>query len=85
MIIGGVIGGIFASGNTFSSGFFSGLAIGPYCAVLTQFVIGAMLLNKRRKFLYIIVVCLSVFLSYYGGGLLGLIPLAYLTTRNSAK
>ena len=75
-----------ALGIVLNQGFSNSSVAGTYGAVLTQLILGALILKSRKlfkSFLYIILVILALPLSYIGGGLLGLIPLAYLTTRNS--
>lgn len=80
MVVGATLGGIFEQGGSFSSGY----TIGVYGAIILQLIIGILILSKRKRYkklLYIVLVLLSVLLSKLGGGLLGLIPLAYLATQ----
>lgn len=86
IVIGAVLGGVFHSGNSISSSFSSGVLIGQYGTIITQLIIGILILSKRKRyksFTYIIIVLLSILLSEFGGALVGLIPLAYLTTKGS--
>jgi hypothetical protein len=84
IVIGATLGAVFGRGDSFSSGFNSGVVLGTYGAILTQLVIGIILLSKRNRYknlLYIILVLISMICSRLGGGLLGLLPLAYLSTK----
>lgn len=78
LVIGGVFGGLF--GHDISTG----AAYGLWGAIITQAVIGTLLLMNRNRYknlMYIILVLLSLLLTKFGGALFGLIPLAYLTTK----
>jgi len=77
-----VVGAVI--GTLAQQDFSTSWTLGSYGAVVTQFILGILIIRNRnlyKNFVYIILVLLSVGLSYWGGGLLGLIPLAYLTTR----
>lgn len=61
-----------------------GAAVGLLIAVAMCLGLGYQVLTKRRltgQMLYILLVLLGGVLAYVGGGILGLIPVAYLTTR----
>ena len=78
-LIGSFIGLITRNGN-----FDTGLTMGTYAAVIFSVVISFAIVYKKNllgNLLYLILVILSGILAFGGGGLFGLIPAAYLTTR----
>jgi hypothetical protein len=72
-LVGLIIGSIMGKGDDFNYG----VKIGVIYATLY------VLLAKKlsNNFSYLLLLILSGILGYFGGGLLGLIPTAYLTTR----
>lgn len=83
ILVGGLVGGLIGS-VTGSGDFDTGLTIGTYAAVIFSVAISFAVTYKKQllgNFLYLILVILSGILALGGGGLLGLIPAAYLTTR----
>jgi quinol-cytochrome oxidoreductase complex cytochrome b subunit len=91
-VLGGVIAAlagvvlVFSSGGTATntSVFNTGLIIGFTVSVVYITVLGILTLLKKKSFvdpLYIICVIGAIVLTMFVGGFLGLIPIAYLTTR----
>lgn len=82
----GLLGGIFlARGNTDSAAYTAGVQGGMLVAIFYPIVISFLVLRGKKltgNFSYILLAVLSGILGYFGGALLGLIPAAYLTTRN---
>lgn len=83
ILIGGLMGGLVGvvSGG---GGFELGLRVGQTVAVLVTMGLAVMILKNKgilNKFGNIMLVVLTGFLAFFGGGLLGLIPAAYLTTK----
>lgn len=82
LLLGLVIGGL--AGSLFGQDFNSGVIAGAYSSAVMLFVVGGLILSKReryKKFAFILLVFLSVLMSRFGDAILGLIPLAYLTTK----
>lgn len=82
-LAGGLIGGLISL-VTGKGDFDTGLVMGTYAAVVFSVVISFIIIYKKNllgNYLYLILVILSGILALGGGGLLGLIPAAYLTTR----
>lgn len=80
---GGLIGGLISL-VTRSGDFDTGLIMGTYAAVIFSVVISFIIIYKKNllgNYLYLVLVILSGILALGGGGLLSLIPAAYLTTR----
>lgn len=83
IVVGAVLGVLFGHGTSFNAGYSSGLVVGEYAAIVIQIVVGLLVLIKRKRYkniFYIILFLLAIFLTKFGGALVGLIPLAYLTT-----
>lgn len=82
VIVSGVLGAFSGNGAQFSVGSdtLTGIVV---CLVLSYLIV------KKKKltsnFANLLLILLSGALAYYGGGLLGLIPVAYLTTKPSSK
>lgn len=79
MIAGGGLG-IATGNNTFDYGYKVGNVVAIVSCLLLSFVI----LNKKNllsNFGFVLVALLSGVVAMFGGGLLGLIPTAYLSTR----
>src|SRR3989338_1590812 len=69
---------------TGNSSFLLGTIIGKIIALIFSAVAGCMVLYKKKlvkNMLYIFLVILSAVLSYYAGAIIGLILIAYLTTK----
>jgi hypothetical protein len=65
-------------------GFVSGYRIGNFMAIVVSLVLAFTILHRKQlldNMGLILVAVLAGVLAYFGGGLLGLIPVAYLTTR----
>lgn len=70
--------------NNYSFDF--GFRVGNLTAVVIVIYLYYLLLRKKAlvvTFFHLILAVVSGLLAYYGGGLLGLIPIAYLTTREN--
>jgi len=82
-----VLGGIFEL-VTGDESFEFGLRIGNVVAIIASVGLFFLILKKKNlmgRFGYIILGLISGLLAFYGGGLLGLIPVAFLTTRESQE
>lgn len=85
--IGGALSGIQSKATTFSEGFNAGLGIGVIVGVVYSLIISFIVLVQRKlysNFGYIILALLSGLLAVFGGGLLGMIIPAFMTTRGAA-
>ena len=86
-VLGGVGGNLFVSpASDFSMGFNFGVRIGTVAAIVLTLVLCFLVLKKKNllnHFGFIILAILSGLLAVLGGGILGLIPVAYLTTKAS--
>lgn len=86
-ICGGLAALIFAnqgsdSSESFNNGMEIGIIVAPiYCLALGFAILRA---RKERQFSEIILIIVSAIISYFFGVLIGLIPLAYLTTKNNS-
>ena len=81
-VIGSVVGLWF--GGIFGGGFNGGARAGTYSSILTTLVLLYLVLKNKKlykHFIYLLISILTIGLSYFGGGLLVLIPIAFLTTR----
>lgn len=61
-----------------------GFQMGNIVAIITTLMLSFLILSKKRllnNFSYLLLALLSGVLAVYGGGLLGLIPTAYLSTK----
>ncbi len=89
VILGGVFGALLSTSTnaqTFQEGFNAGLQsnVGPMVAIIYIAIISVLLLIKRKlytKFRYLILIVINLILAILGGGLLGLIIPAFMTTR----
>jgi hypothetical protein len=75
----GLIGAVFASD------FNSGIILGQYFAIIVVTGLSFMILFKKNQisnFGLVLIAIVAGIAAAIGGGLLGLIPTAYLTTRN---
>lgn len=82
VLLAAVIG--MATGN--SESFEFGLMIGNVSAILVILGLSYLILDEKnllRSFPFILLSLIAGVLAYFGGGMLGLIPIAYLTTRES--
>ena len=83
-LAGGITGGFLPPEDTFQDGFHVGLRVGGYIAVAAVLVITFMIVRDKKiltNFSSIILLLLSGVLAFIGGGILGLIIPAYLTTK----
>ena len=72
--------------NRTSFGF--GLRIGTFTAIVVSVGLSFLILKNKNltsNFVYVLLSLLAGLLALLGGGVLGLIPTAYLSTRNSVK
>ena len=72
-----------SSAGTLDQAFEEGFQLGAtvvvfYCPLIAFIVLGAK--NRLNEFRYIVICLLSIIISFFLGGLFGLIPAAYLTT-----
>lgn len=70
--------------GTFAEGYQTGVVIGQYFAVVACLALSFLVLYKKKRlnsFGLVLMAILSGILAAFLGGLLGLIPTAYLTTR----
>jgi len=85
-LIGGIVGlfmGLFAD---VSHPFQTGVTLGTILAVVSCIALSLLILYEKKllnNFLYILLVVLSGLMALFLGGLAGLIPVAFLTTRKS--
>jgi hypothetical protein len=83
IMCGGLVGAIACviSGG----GFDTGLRAGQVFAILACPSLAIAILKAKRKFTfgYVVLALLSGVLAVYGGAILGMIPVSFLTTRNS--
>tara|TARA_Y100000310_G_scaffold214352_1_gene215279 strand:- start:343 stop:654 length:312 start_codon:yes stop_codon:yes gene_type:complete len=89
MIIGGLVAGLsstffFSETDDFAQGYEYGVKVGTWVAVIVSLLLVGVILQKKnllRGFGYILLLLLSGILAFFAGGLVGLIPIAYLTTK----
>lgn len=83
-IAGALSGTLFATGGTTTEAYTAGFQGGLIVAILYPMVISFLVLRGKKltnNFGYLLLGVLSGVLGFFGGALLGLIPVAYLTTR----
>ena len=83
VVVAGLLGGIvgMVSGN---GGFEAGTRVGGIVAVIFCLALSFTILSKKSRmsnFVLILVALFSGVLAFLGGGVLGLIPTAYLSTK----
>jgi hypothetical protein len=84
IITAGLIAGIIGTAvnnNTFQFG----ARIGQISAVIACIALGLVIIKKKQLTnnpMYLILALVAGLIAYFAGGLLGLIPVAYLTTRD---
>lgn len=81
-LLGGVVGGLSASEEV---AFETGLRLGYFAAVTFSLVLGFLVAKSKKilgNFVNWILIVIGGILALFGGALLGLIPVAYLTTRS---
>ncbi len=72
--------------NSFASSFSFGIGLGAVISVVCIIILGILILKGKKSYknpVSIICVLIAIVLGVFGGALLGLIPLAYLTTRKN--
>lgn len=69
----------------FPSNFQDGLKIGSLLGTLSTSLISIQIIRKKRMFTfgYILMVMIGVFFNIFGGCIVGLIPISYITTKES--
>jgi len=83
MLVAMIAAGLFGAGASNSDAFATGVRIGSAVAILISVGLAYMVIQARKlggEFKNILIGLLAGVLAYFGGGLLGLIPVAYLTT-----
>ncbi len=86
MVVGGLLGGVagLSGVNSGSGGFDTGMRLGVTVSVILSLGLSILILRAKKKqnsFGLILIALLSGLLAILGGGLLGLIPVAFLTTK----
>jgi len=82
--MGGVVAGLLSLVVENESSFEFGLRMGNIVGIITSLVLSFLILNKKGLLnnpVYLIIALLSGLLAYFFGGLLGLIPPTFLSTR----
>lgn len=80
----GYLATTISSPGTFAEGYQAGVIIGQYFAVVACLALSFLVLYKKKRlnsFGFVLIGILSGILAIFLGGLLGLIPTAFLTTR----
>ncbi len=90
MIIGGILAFLLVPSDvsTDSEAFAAGAQVGARFVPIAVIILSVLVLNAKKsltEFKNILLVVLSGFLAILGGGLLGLIPVAYLTTTDGVE
>ncbi len=90
MLLAGLSAGILLSSDamTAEEGFQEGTVIGTKLAPIAVLVVAGLVLrgkNLYRDYKYILLTVLAGLVSILGGAILGLIPVAYMTTRPKMK
>jgi len=86
-LLGALIGGLAAAikgDATFASSYITGASVGQVVAIIFCLIIAILVVKAKngfKNFSYILLIVLSGLLAVFGGNLVGLIPVAYLTTR----
>jgi hypothetical protein len=82
-----VVGAVMAMAYPASNTFEAGLRIGSMIAVLVSLLLATLVVIKKKRsdFLSLLLVPVSGVLAVLGGGIFGLIPVAYLTTKEKGK
>lgn len=78
-LLGGLFG-VVAGNNSFDAG----VNVGTYLAVIFSVTISFAILYKKKligNFVYLIIAIAAGVLALFGGGLLGIIPAAFLSTK----
>ena len=86
MLLSGLAAGILSIFSIIDDSFQAGLRVGTIIAVIVSVFLSLFVLSEKKllnKFPYLLLVILSGVLAFYIGGLGGLIPVAFLTTRKS--
>jgi len=85
-MIAGAIGGVLFLNVENSESFAAGVNIGSKISIILSIIISFSVIYAKKisnNFGYIILALISPILAAFGGGLLALIPIAYLTTRGT--
>ena len=90
MIIGGILAFLLvpADVTSDSEAFAAGAQVGARFVPIAVIILSVLILNAKKsltEFKSILLVVLAGFLAILGGGLLGLIPVAYLTTTEGVE
>lgn len=87
ILLSGLFGGLMGL-LTGQDNFEFGMRVGNIVAIVVVLGISVLILKKKNlldNFGHIILILLSGLLAFFGGGLLGLIPVAFLTTKEGQK
>lgn len=82
MIVGAILGAVSAGGSDL------GIGADTITGIVVTLALAYAIVKKKKlmsNFANLLLVLLSGVLAYYGGGLIGLIPVAYLTTKAPKK
>ncbi len=73
--------------TTGTTSYDAGFRIGETSAIVLVITFSLVVVNAKKSWTFsnILLVLLSGILAFFGGGLLGLVPTAYLTTRDNGK
>lgn len=88
ILLGALFGGLAALIIGQEDNFELGMRIGSLTSIVITIGVSFLILKKKnllKNFSYIILILFSGLLAYLGGGLLSLIPVSFLTTRESQK
>ena len=86
VLLGGLSGGIVGLIINQQDSYAVGFRVGNIVAIISTLVFSSVILKQKNltnNFKYIVLIPLSGLLAYFGGALLGLIFVTYLTTRDN--
>lgn len=79
----GMLFGLLAGGSPQAT-----VTAGAFTSSVVTFTLAILFLDKKKlaetNFMYLILALTTPFLAFFGGGLIGLVPVAYLATRPAA-
>lgn len=84
VLAGGIVGTITGLVVDASNAYNISFSLGVLTAILITLTLSFFIITKKKKtsnYVFIGLALLAGVLAYFGGGLLGLIPVAYLTTK----
>jgi hypothetical protein len=86
ILVSALLGGIadfFMPEQSFDTAFQAGIKVGALSAIVMSLILVVLVIRAKKvfgDFKYLLLIPVTGLFSYFGGGLLGLIPIAYLTT-----